>query len=160
MMHGNTPVLYSGSPLSYSLSEAEQTKSVTIVDLEKGAPASQRQIELVSGKKVHRKLFTSVMDAIKWLEENPNTLVELTIESDTYLTAEERKLINAAHNFIVEIIPVVKNANAGATPDVDQSILLKSVEELFRDYFKHKMHQEPNEHIMSLLREVMKAEEE
>ncbi|MFH0992506.1 MAG: exonuclease subunit SbcD [bacterium] len=159
MQGENTPVIYSGSPLSYSLNDTEQSKSVTIVDLEPGKPAQHRRVELVSGKKVFRKLFKSVGETIAWLESNPNTLVELTMESDTYLTAEERKAIYSAHDGIVDIIPVINDADSGVSERVDSSSLSKSVEELFRDYFKHEMGQEPNEQMMGLLREVMKAEE-
>jgi exonuclease SbcD len=160
MSAGNTPAIYSGSPISYSLSEAEQTKSVTIVDLALGTPAKCSQITLSSGRTVVRKTFDSVQDAVTWLEKNPQTLVELTIQSDTYLTADERKAINSAHDGIVDIIPIVKNAQAGLTEPVSAVSLSKSVDELFKDFFKHEYQQEPNEELLSLLREVMKAEEE
>jgi exonuclease SbcD len=160
MSHGNTPVIYSGSPISYSLSESEQTKSVTIVELEPGKVAKHRSLELVSGKRVFRKTFTSIIDAINWLEANPDALVELTLESNTYLTAEERKALNSSHNGIIDIIPVVKDANIGSELKRNTASLSKSVEELFKEYFKHETGQEPNKQMMSLLREVMKAEEE
>ena len=157
--HGDTPVVYSGSPLSYSLSDLEPHKSVTLIDLDSGKAAKQRSIELNSGRKVHRKTFLSVVDAITWLEANPKSLVELTIQSDTYLTAEERKSIYSAHDGIVEIIPIVLNAETADAPSIDAASLSKSVEELFRDYFKHQKGQEPNDQILSLLREVLKVEE-
>jgi len=43
---------------------------------------------------------------------------------------------------------------------IDPASLSKSVEELFKDYFKRETGQAPNDEIMSLLSEVMKAEEE
>lgn len=155
-----TPVVYGGSPISYSLSEAEQNKSITIVDLEPGKPAQCKQIALTTGRMVVRKTFGSVLDAVNWLESNPRALVELTIESDTYLTADERKAILSAHDGIVDIIPVVKNADARVAQPISAASLSKSVEELFVDYFKHETGQEPNEEILSLLTEVMKEEEE
>jgi exonuclease SbcD len=137
----------------------EPHKSVTLIDLDSGKAAKQRSIELNSGRKVHRKTFLSVVDAITWLEANPKSLVELTIQSDTYLTAEERKSIYSAHDGIVEIIPIVLNVETADSPSIDAASLSKSVEELFRDYFKHQKGQEPNDQILSLLREVLKVEE-
>ena len=160
MSANGTPVIYGGSPISYSLSEAEQNKSITIVDLEPGKPAQCKQIALTSGRMVVRKTFGSVLEAVTWLELNPRTLVELTIESDTYLTADERKLITSAHDGIVDIIPIVKNADAGIALPISPASLSKSVEELFVDYFRHETKQEPNDEILSLLKEVVKAEEE
>lgn len=153
-------VVYSGSPLSYSLSDLEPQKSVTLIDLEPVKLVKHRSINLISGKKVYRKTFQSVLDAITWLESNPNALVELTIQSDTYLTAEERKSIYSAHDGIVDIIPVVMNADLGIQTIVDPANLSKSVEELFKDYFKRETGQAPNVEIMSLLNEIMKVEEE
>jgi exonuclease SbcD len=129
------------------------------MDLEPGKVAQHHSIILNSGKKVYRKTFLSVVEAITWLEANPKTLVELTIQSDTYLTAEERKSIYSAHDGVVEIIPIVLNAETANSPSIDAASLSKSVEELFRDYFKHQKGQEPNEQILSLLREVLKVEE-
>jgi exonuclease SbcD len=158
--HGDASAVYSGSPLSYSLSDLESHKSVSLLDIEPGKVAKHRSIELNSGRKVYRKTFLSVVDTLTWLEANPKTLVELTIQSDTYLTAEERKSIYSAHDGIVDIIPLVKNADAGAQTTIDSASLSKSVEELFKDYFKRETGQDPNDEIMSLLNEVMKAEEE
>ena len=158
--HGDASAVYSGSPLSYSLSDLEPHKSVTLIDFEPGKAARHQSIELNSGRKVHRKTFLSVVEAITWLEANPKTLAELTIQSDTYLTAEERKSIYSAHDGIVDIIPLVKNIDVNTQATIDPASLSKSVEELFKDYFKRETGQAPNDEIMSLLNEVMKAEEE
>jgi len=154
------PVVYSGSPLSYSLSEAEQAKSVTLVDLEPERAAVVRSIELHSAKKVFRKTFGSVSDALTWLQSNPDVLVEVTIQSNTYLTADDRKALVSAHNGIVEIVPAVVDPEASAGTGISSASLSKSVEELFRDYFMHEKGQEPNDRIMAMLREVLRSEEQ
>ncbi|MBI4548379.1 MAG: exonuclease subunit SbcD [Ignavibacteriae bacterium] len=160
MQKDTTPVVYSGSPLSYSVNDTEQAKSISIIDVNPGEPANCRKVDLVTGKRVHRKTFSSVIDAVRWLEANPNTLVELTIQSQTYLTAEERKGLYSAHDGIVDIIPLITTADQGKQPFLSPESLNKSVEELFRDYFKHETGQDPNEEIMTLLNEIMRAEEE
>jgi DNA repair protein SbcD/Mre11 len=160
MHNGDCPVVYSGSPLSYSLSEADQTKSVVMVDLNPGVPAVFRRVELQSAMKLVRKTFQSVQDAVAWLRGNPDVLVELTIQSTTYLTADDRKELASAHGGIVEIVPAIAVTEASAATEVDAASLSKSVEELFRDYFMHEMGQEPNERIMAMLREVLKDEQQ
>ena len=106
-----TPVVYSGSPLSYSFSEANQKKFVIMVDLQAGLPAKINEIELTKGKRLLRKRSENMEEAIGWLTENPDSLVELTMATETYLTAEERKQLYAAHEGIVSLIPDVKNRN-------------------------------------------------
>jgi len=160
MQRGSVPVIYSGSPLSYSMSEVDQEKAVTIVELEPGKDAVAKEIPLQSGRRVFRKSFKSVSDAIIWLGENPNTLVELTIISDTYLTADQRKALYEAHNGIVDIIPQVKNVEEQGGTVFTPANLSKSVEDLFKEYFKHEKSQDPNDEIIDLLHEVIKAEEE
>ena len=160
MQNGNVPVIYSGSPLSYSMSEADQEKAVTIVEVTPGKAAATKEIPLHSGRRVHRKSFDSVTEAIAWLQGNPNTLVELTIISDTYLTADQRKSLTSAHDGIVDIIPQVKNAEEGAGAVITPANLSESVEDLFKEFFKHEKNQEPNGEMINLLREIMKVEEE
>ncbi len=160
MQNRNVPVIYSGSPLSYSMSEADQEKAVTIVEVTPGKEAATKEIPLHSGRRVHRKSFDSVTEAIAWLQGNPNTLVELTIISDTYLTADQRKSLTSAHDGIVDVIPQVKNAEEGAGAVITPANLSESVEDLFKEFFKHEKNQEPNGEMINLLREIMKVEEE
>ena len=104
-------VYYSGSPLSYSFAEANQKKYVLLVDVEPGKVATVQELELTKGKKLLRKRAEGIDEALLWLTENPDCLVELTMVTDIYLTAQERKQLSAAHNGIVTIIPEVKNAS-------------------------------------------------
>ncbi|MCA1760570.1 MAG: exonuclease SbcCD subunit D, partial [Bacteroidales bacterium] len=104
------PVYYSGSPLSYSFAEANQKKYVLLIDVEAGQTANVREIELTRGKKLLRKRAEGMEEALQWLTENQHALVELTLVTDTFMTAMERRQINAIHPGIVSIIPEVTNA--------------------------------------------------
>ena len=153
------PVYYSGSPLSYSFAEANQKKYVLLVDVEQGKVATVQELELTEGKKLLRKRAKGMEEALLWLSENPDCLVELTMVTDTYLTAQERKLLSAAHNGIVAIIPEVENAAekvAGHKKNIDLS---KAMDELFVDYFRHRKGQEPNEEILKLFTEILAEED-
>ena len=154
------PVYYSGSPISYSFAEANQKKYVLLVDAEPGKVANVREIELIQGKKLLRKRAEGIDEAVLWLNENQDCLVELTMVTDTYLTARERKQLSAAHNGIVTIIPEVKNAAESFTGNKRSIDLTRSMEELFTDYFRHEKGQEPNAEVMKLFTEILAENEE
>lgn len=151
------PVIYSGSPLCYSFSESGQQKYVVIVDANPGETVQTKKIVLNSGKRLERKTFGDVDEAVEWLEQNNNCLVELTMETDEFLKAEERKKLMQAHNGIIHLIPIVKNA--AKYPIGHKEIDLKLADdELFRNYFKSKNKgQEPNEELMNLFKEIKSA---
>lgn len=151
-----SPVVYSGSPISYSFSEANQQKYVNIIHAEPGEPVQYEQIELHSGKKLLRFRAEGAEDALQWLADNQDTLVELTLVTENYLTASERKAIYDSHNGIVTIIPEVKHATeAGASQrTIDLS---QNMDTLFVDYFRSRMGQDPNEELTALFTEI-KAE--
>ncbi|KOH45457.1 metallophosphoesterase family protein [Sunxiuqinia dokdonensis] len=154
------PVYYSGSPLSYSFSEANQKKYVLLVDVEPGETAAVREVELSQGKKLLRKRAEGLEDALQWLAENQDCLVELTLVTDTFLTALERKQLNVAHSGIVAIIPEVIHADELIDTIQKKIDLTRSMEELFRDYFKHEKGQEPNEELMNLFTEILAEDEQ
>jgi len=87
-------------------------------------------------------------------------VVELTLATDTFLTAVDRRNLHAAHPGIVAIIPEVANAENLFTTHHKQIDLSRSVEALFRDYFFHEKGQEPNEEIMQLFTEIMAEEKQ
>ncbi|HCY41930.1 MAG TPA: exonuclease sbcCD subunit D [Prolixibacteraceae bacterium] len=154
------PVYYCGSPLSYSFAEANQKKYVLVVDAEPGKVATVQESELTKGKKLLRKRAEGIDEALLWLTENPDCLVELTMVTDTYLTAPERKQLSAAHDGIVTIIPEVKNASEFSGGNKKSIDLTKTMEELFTDYFRHEKGQEPNEEVMKLFTEILAEEED
>lgn len=154
-----SPVVYSGSPLAYSFSEANQSKFVQLIDVLPGQPAKVASIELKSGKKLLRKRSESLEEVLAWLQENPNALVELTMVTDNYLTADDRKRLINAHNGIVSLIPEVKNPDLTGISSHHNIDLTKDLESLFQDYFMHEKGQQPGPGIMSLFKEVLSEEE-
>ena len=151
-------VFYGGSPLSYSFAEANQQKYVLIVDAEPGEKVKVTEKLLTKGKKLLRYKAEGMEDGLNWLTRNTDCLVELTMVTDTFLTAQERKQISAAHNGIVTIIPEVTNPNEFAATNKKSIDLSKNINELFRDYFKHAKGQEPNEEIMGMFAEILSEE--
>jgi len=148
----SNPVMYSGSPLSYSFAEANQSKSVLVVDLNPSEKPQIEKIILESGKKLLKKKFDDIDKAVEWLEQNPNTLIELTIVADEFLSSIDRRRLYSAHSEIF-IIPEIKGENLHS--DKGDINLEQSREELFKLYFKHKKGLEPNEDIISIFRELI-----
>lgn len=157
---GSCPVCYSGSPLSYSFGEANQTKYVLLIDAQPGKEVQVKEIELTTGKKLLRKRAEGIEEALQFLEENQGCLVELTLVTDTYLTAAERKRLYTAHDGIVTIIPEVRNASGLTSAGRINIDLTKSMEHLFCDYFRQAKGQEPNAELLSLFTELLAESDE
>lgn len=149
------PVVYSGSPLCYSFSEAGQEKYVTVVEVAPNEVTRYTTVPLQSGRTLCRKTFDDVEEAILWLKQNPYTLVELTLVSDTFLATDDLKNIRNAHDGIVYIIPKIRLDGTAAT-DVASVNLDQDMHSLFVDYFKYKHQQEPNEELLDLFDELMR----
>lgn len=148
------PVVYSSSPLCYSFSEAGQTKYVSIVEAQPNQTVVFKKIALKCGKVLIRKYFDSVEKTVEWLTENPNSLVEITLESETFLKVEERKLIYQSHAGIVHLIPKVKSQE-NFSSEFKEINLGKDLLPLFKDYFKSKnAGQEANEDLINLFQEI------
>lgn len=152
------PVVYSSSPLAYSFSEAHQPKFVMLIEAEPGQAVSYTPIRLQKGRTLLRKEFENTEEALQWLQDNPNTFVELTLISDTYIDAPTKKALLKAHDGIVSIIPKISGEHKPESPQAKRINLQQSREALFRDYFRERKGQEPNEDLMALFREVVEQE--
>jgi exonuclease SbcD len=151
------PIVYSSSPLAYSFSEALQSKYVVIIDALPNEAIQMEKITLQQGRKLYKKSFIRIEDAIIWLEENPNTLVELTIYTDTFLTPAETKQLYYTHDGIIYIIPKVNNKsdneNRVSRIEID---LTQDVTTLFKEYYQHKHDGvAPNQELLDIFQEII-----
>ncbi|MCL7987199.1 exonuclease subunit SbcD [Sphingobacterium sp. lm-10] len=149
-----SPIVYSGSPLAYSFSEAGQEKKIMLVDLAPDIAAQYTTHKLHGGRSLVRKRFEDIDVAVDWLQNNPNTLVELTMVSDTFMTSAALKSLQEAHDGIIHIIPVVQNHTTTLAIDKPVADLEKDVKSLFVDYFQSRYGQQPNEELLSLFQEI------
>lgn len=151
------PVIYASSPLCYSFSEAGQQKYVSLIQIDVNLKLTHDKIPLTKGKPLHRKTFSNIETAVNWLEENQNSLVELTLESDTFLKAEERKALYQAHQGIIHLIPKLKNTSLEENSSKEITFI-DHPQKMFIDYFKSKnAGQEPNDEIISLFNEILNS---
>ena len=151
MQNGKSPVVYSGSPVAYSFSEQNQDKFALVVSFDKDA-ASIEKHKLNNGKRLMRVSFDNIEEAEQWLLQNPETLVELSIKVDEFLTASQRKRIFNAHNGIVNLIPV--STKQEQENDDENFSINEDIEKLFIKYFQTKKNIEPNEEILNIFREL------
>jgi exonuclease SbcD len=157
---GPCACVYAGSPLAYSFAEAGQAKGVVIVEVEPGQAAAYRFVRLSAGLPLHRKVFNQMDAAVEWLSQHPESFVELTLETETYIAAEDRKRLFDAHDRITKLIPRITNEQLLPHEVAGSFSLSEGMESLFQKYFKHKNGQEPSEEIMALFREVLGTEVE
>lgn len=151
------PVVYCGSPVSYSFSEADQDKFVVIVEAEPGQPVKVRNSDLVSGKRLLRFRAEGMEEALEWLHENQDALVEITVVTEAFLTAQERKSLYLAHEGIVTVLPETKAAETSVSESSRVIDLSQNMETLFAQYFKSRHNMEPNAELLALFNEI-KAE--
>lgn len=161
MAGGPCPVVYSSSPLAYSFAESDQQKYVVLIDAEPNKAVTVTPVELKVGKRLLRPKFRQVAEAIDWLRENPDCYPEITMQTTTYLTSDERRQLQQAHSSLVTIIPDVRKIDEPeekATPAID---LTQGMNALFTNYFKAKHKgQEPNERLQNLFAEILATDPE
>jgi DNA repair protein SbcD/Mre11 len=152
------PLVYCGSPISYSFSEAGQKKFVSIAEIEPDKVALIDYSELIKGKSLVRQRFDDIEKAIAWLTANTDKLLELTIVSDDYLSANDRKRLYNCHENIISIIPETKKQDSTQfdKPGID---LNKNIKELFIEYFVSKHGQNPDKNLLDLFNEILSEED-
>ncbi len=99
---------YSGSPLSFSFSEADQRKEVVIVEALPGRPAQVNPVGLSCGKALKRWRADRLEEARRWCAEPANLecWVELEIRADQPLGSSELAELRKLHPGIITIRPI------------------------------------------------------
>ena len=152
--------VYSGSPLSYSMSEAGQEKGVVVFEIKKNKKPEVKFVSLKCGRALLRKRTESVEEAVAWLKEHQHALVELTVLCDEFLTVDDRKALNEAHAGIITVIPERRHKKLSEDSVSSEIDLSMNMEELFKKYFESKNSLEPADDLMDLFREVLGEVEE
>jgi exonuclease SbcD len=152
---------YSGSPLSYSFSEAGQIKVAYLVDCVPGQKAEVREIPLVSGRPLVKwEAQFGLEQVLKWCEENrdPRAWIDLLIYMDKPLSLSEIKQLKEIRPEIINIRPILKNEQA-------KSIILENrinlpIDQLFRQFYQKNYQIEPSPELIKLFLELLVDEKE
>ena len=154
---GPCPVRYAGSPLSYSFAEAEQAKSVTIIEVEPhgnlGDVPTIRTVPLTSGRPLKRVTADDVSSAQVALAADTESYVELSLHLSDFLSGSDRNLLHTTHPRIVTIVPVVETEHDASRRDqIDPTA---DISDLFIQYFTREHGTAPSAEIRELFREVL-----
>lgn len=159
----NTTIVYPGSPLCYSLSEKEQTKFLSWCEIAPGDQAPEPKfIQINSGRPVYSRQFESVKAAREWLAQNQAALVDLAIESETYLTAKDLQALHNSHPAILGVRPVLTGqANPESNErDLGPDFMSRGAVDHFKDFFEFQQGAPPSGEILDLFREVLSLQGE
>lgn len=151
---GPCPIRYAGSPISYSFSEANQNKSVCLVELSLTTEPVIEKISLTSGRKLSKATFHSVEEAKEWLMAHSNDIVELTMKTKTFLSpAEKQALFDINPDIFIIPMPEKMMGDEMQHSKLDIS---QRIDDLFITYFKHKNQgQEPSAELLELFKVVI-----
>ena len=112
---GGTPVpcRYSGSPLCYSFSEADQQKEVVLIEARPGFETIIKQIRLTAGKPMRLLRFTDYGQACDWCsaDENKNTWADIEIQSPEPLTSQQVSDLRKIHTGIINVRVILPGIN-------------------------------------------------
>ena len=105
------PCRYAGSPLAYSFSEADQQKSVTMVEIDwrDGEKETSCQVlPLSSGRPLSRWRCASYAEALQRAGDpaQREMWVQLTVELTQPMSGEELDALYAAHPYLIAVNPV------------------------------------------------------
>lgn len=153
---GDFPVVYAGSPISYSFAEAAQQKSVVILDIQPVTAPHYQRITLSSGYPLLRYRTDREDLAMEFLAANQHAYIELTMVSQSYLSGDLKMRLELAHPRLF-IVPESKEAleesgSAAFTTRLDQ------IDEVFGAFFKEQKGVDPDDALWSLFHELLNEE--
>ncbi|WP_257349235.1 exonuclease SbcCD subunit D [Pseudalkalibacillus decolorationis] len=151
---------YSGSPLSYSFSEAGQSKSVTILDVEPGKQPDINELLLSSGKPLVRwKAEEGLSQIYRWLDEekDANAWIDLEVHLKDALSMEEIQRLRNAHPGFIHIRPVFKELKPVSN---EQRVSELPIDQLFKRFYERQTNGGiPDDKTIKLFLEMIQHEE-
>lgn len=156
--NSGVPCRYSGSPLAYSFSEADQQKEVVLVDVNGRKTTTVTPLKLTCGKPLKKWASNSLQEVLEWCADprNHNCWVELELTRDQPLTASELDMLRRAHPGLVNI-----RWRSSVQPDIHEE---KRVSELpLVDRFKlfcQRKGIQPDQELLDLFLELVNQDNE
>jgi len=161
----NSPILarYSGSPLAYSFSEANQQKSVTIVEISlNGGKSAQKEVKitevpLTQGNPLIRESLHSIAELETFLQETAKTAwLDLELHVPEPLARETIQRIRSMHTGLINLRVI--------TPALEEALKNKYIfsqnpEELFKRFYQMKNKTSPRPELIQLFLELLEKED-
>lgn len=153
--HGqqDLPVRYSGSILQYSLSEAGQQKSVTVVEFASDGKATYRTVPLTAGRQLVRIHVESITELeAKIAEIGSESWIDISLLLQEPLEPEYGRRLRADYPRILNFNPRYHHSDAEGS---ESSLGSLTPEEQFRR-FVHSLNREPvSDAVMKLFLELV-----
>ena len=152
-------VRYSGSPLSYSFSEAGQSKAVVLVEVEPGTELQEEIIYLTSGRPLARWRATEgIAQVEKWLAEgrDAGSWIDLELHvSDVIDPAEFQRVRKLSDDFlkIQRVVVREDNQNEDGAQRVELTELTS--DQLFRRFYERRRGAEPDERLVAMFQRLL-----
>ena len=157
--HTLAPCRYSGSPLSFSFSEADQQKEIVIVDVKPGGAAGVRSINLGSGRTLKRWRAGNIEEARNWCAnpQNQSYWVEMELMADGPIEMSQLMELRRLHTGLVTIRPIfpeltMENANGRRLSEL-------SLVERFNLFFGREYGTAPSEELVQYFLEMVNQSE-
>ncbi|TAG44737.1 MAG: hypothetical protein EAZ31_01740, partial [Cytophagia bacterium] len=109
---------------------------------------------LTKGKKLLRKSIEGIEKSLEWLKENENAIVELTITTPDFLTAQEKQMLINAHKNLHTLSSYITSKEEQGVK-LEEGKMNKDIEDLFKEYYKVKKQSTPSDSLMDLFRELL-----
>lgn len=151
-------VRYSGSPLSYSFSEAGQSKAVVLVEVVPGSEVQEEIIYLTSGRPLARwKATEGISQVEQWLAEGRDAGAWIDLElhvSDVIDPAEFQRLRKLSDDFLkIQRVVVREDRQDEETERVELAEL--TPEQLFHRFYERKRGAQPDERLVAMFERLL-----
>jgi len=150
-----TPTMtrYSGSPLAYSFSEANHSKSITIFDIKPNQTVKPYEIYLRSGKTLIKKTILCGMNELEqWINmENQPMWIDLSLHVEHHLSIEEIQRVRKMHDGLIHVKVI--------TPEIEQILgevknQSREPRELFERFYQQRTGANPKKEVVDLFVEL------
>jgi len=152
-------IRYAGSPLAYSFSEANQAKSVSIIELHPpatGKKPTYKEMLLMAGKPLIRwQAQNGLQEVYSWLDEQKdyNAWIDLEIYLDDILTHEQLANIRNSHQGLLNIRPVFTKHESIVR---QERIANLPIDIIFKDFYARQMDgAQPTDDVVQLFMEIL-----
>lgn len=152
-------IRYSGSPLSYSFSEAGQSKAVVMVEIIPGQQPTEEIIYLKCGRTLARwKATDGIAEVEKWLEEGKDAdcWIDLEIHVDDVIDPAEFQRIRKLSDNFVKVQRVLVVSTEQERQEIEKREELNPVQ-LFTRFYERKRGTSPDEQVIQLFSRMMIA---
>lgn len=153
-------IYYSGSPIQYSKSEANNSKSVYIVDIKVNKKIELEKVLLENHKPIQIWVCSNIEEAIKKCEENKDKdeWVYIDIHTDRTILASEIKTMRLLKKDIVEIHTILKEIEQHKDEQVIED---KTIYDLFTEFYIDKNKIQPSKELIDLFIDIsLKSEDD